>query len=89
MALYVYMTIMLILFAFIAIIYNALDYALDTMNPEVRDWLGNSTNDTIATYSINTRSTMRTIWDYWPVFLFIVVLFWGIVAVQREDKYGG
>ena len=89
MALYVYLAIIFVCFAFVAIIYNALDFALDTMNPRVSDMITNMSSDAIATESLTTRTTMRSIWDVWPYFLFLVAFIWGIVAIQRQDRYGG
>lgn len=86
MALYAYLAIIVILFAFIAIIYNSLDYALDTSEDEFKAMI-NDSSDAIATYSLSTRSTIRDVWTYFPIFMFILLLIWAIVAVQREDRW--
>jgi len=85
MALYVYLSIIVIVILFIGIIWNSLDFTLTTSDAEFESMI-NDTNDTIVTYSLNTRNTIRNIWKYWPVFMFLVIMIWGIVAIQREDS---
>lgn len=87
MALYIYITIFVICFAFIVFIFNPLDYALSTSNQEFEDIL-NDTDDDVADYSQTTKDDIRNIWKYYPVVIFVMIGLGAIVLVQKEERYG-
>lgn len=83
MSVYIYLTVFFILFLFVVFIHIPLDYTLSISESQFEDFI-NDTDDSMATYALDTRTKARTVWTYWPIWIFLALALWAIFIAQKE-----
>jgi hypothetical protein len=89
---YVYLVVMVMIFV-VMLVYNIFSYPLSALEPNIKDYINqtvNETNSTAGSSALYTINIIDLVWKYWPLLLIFFLMIWAFVAAQkREPMYEG